>query len=248
MDRKNEYGALAPYYDIFIDWDKRLALEIPFILDHLPRRPAGMKCLDIGCGTGRHLERLRQAGFDVEGCEPSPALRFQAVHNLPGAVIHPHPMEQLAELAAERGPWNLAICLGNTLAHLAPGQLKEFFIALADAISPGGVAVIHLLGYDRIMRLRPKNLAEKTAERDNHTYVFQRDYTYLDQEIEFTLRVIVDGKLEAEQRETLYPLRETQLREYCGLAGFTQVRTFDGFDSCRPYSQDSANLVCVLSR
>ena len=247
MRQQNEYGALAPFYDIFIDWEKRLSLEIPFILGEMPPKPAGSSCLDIGCGTGRHLERLRDAGFAPTGCEPSPELRRQAQKNLPGVEIHPYPMGRLAQLAGGQGPWDLVICLGNTLAHLKPELRLDFFSALAGALKPGGKAILHLLGYDRIMRLRPENLPEKTVERDGRRYTFKRDYAYQSGEIGFTLRVLIDGTLETEQWETLYPFRSDELMEHCRAAGLERCEMFDGFNQESRYSSDSQNLVCIVS-
>jgi len=247
MRPQKDYGALAPYYDIFIDWEKRLAAEIPFILGCLPAERSGLSCLDIGCGTGRHLERLRATGLRIEGCEPSDALRRQARENLPGAAIHTHSMQRLACLADTNGPWDLVICLGNTLAHLEPGLRPGFFAALAEATAPRGRAVIHLLGYDRIARLRPLNLPEKVVERDGQSYTFQREYVYAGDKIEFTLKVLVNSRPVAEQKETLYPLGGDGLSDHCRAAGFREAELFDGFDRNRPYTRDSANIVCVLS-
>lgn len=48
---------------------------------------AGARCLDIGCGLGVYMERLRRRGFDVTGIEPSPEMRRQAHTHVPEALI-----------------------------------------------------------------------------------------------------------------------------------------------------------------
>jgi SAM-dependent methyltransferase len=248
MRQRSEYGALAPFYDIFINWEKRLSLEIPFILGQFPENRTGLKCLDIGCGTGRHLEHLQNEGFKTEGCEPSPELRRQARSNLPGVEIYPYPMERLGQLAGEHGPWDLVICLGNTLAHLKPDLRPDFFKALADSLSEGGVAVLHLLGYDRIVRLRPDSLPEKTVEHEGRRITFKREYSYMGEEIGFTLRIIIDGTLETEQYETLYPFASEEFITLSRTAGLSRTEMFAGFNGDKTYTQDSDNLVCVISR
>lgn len=49
-----------------------------------PRR--GMTLLDINCGAGLFLPMLWESGFDVTGCEHSPALRARAVQNAPTGI------------------------------------------------------------------------------------------------------------------------------------------------------------------
>lgn len=246
MPNGGGYRALAPYYDIFIDWDKRLEKEIPFILDSLERPPLSLRCLDVGCGTGRHLQRLAEAGMEVEGCEPSEHLRSLAEDNLPDAPIHPHTMERLPELAGDRGGWDLVICLGNTLPHLPAEDRMLFFTGLALGLNRGGTAVIHLLNYEKIMADRPDGLPEKKAEKDGHRIVFQRLYSYTRQGIEFTVRVLADGELVGEQKEMLYPLTAAELRELCRAAELRDLRLFGGFDRSSKYTPDQGGLVAVI--
>ncbi len=243
----SSYSALAPYYDIFIDWPRRLASEIPFITGALPARAEKVRCLDIGCGTGRHLERLAGLGFHPEGAEPSPQLRTLAVRNLPGVTIHAAGMDQLGELAARDGPWGLVTCLGNTLPHLEPTLRPRFFSALAAALAPGAIAVIHTLGYDKILRERPGEFPDKTVTHEGRRYTFQRLYEYRDDSLIFTLHVLEGGQKLASQSETLYPITGDQLAGLCRGAGLSDVVIYDGFDSSRPYGKDSGTLVCVIS-
>ncbi|MBT4510902.1 MAG: class I SAM-dependent methyltransferase [Chloroflexi bacterium] len=248
MDYQDGYSALAPYYDIFIDWPGRLASEIPFIISTLPSDHDNIRCLDIGCGTGRHLERLADQGLHPEGAEPSSHLRKYAQQNLPDVAIHSAGMDQLGELAADYGPWELVTCLGNTLPHLEPSSRPIFFSSLAAALAPGAVAVLHSLGYDRILRDRPGELQEKTVCHQGRQYIFQRLYEYRDNKIIFKLNILQDGKQLSTQSETLHPLTGSQLSGLCREAGLSEVTMFDGFDSSKPYETGSANLVCVIVR
>ena len=49
--------------------------------------PAGAKCLDIGCGLGIYMARLRARGFEVTGIEPSAEMRRQAAGYVPAELI-----------------------------------------------------------------------------------------------------------------------------------------------------------------
>lgn len=43
--------------------------------------------LDVGCGTGEYLRRLRQLGFSPTGVEPAPAMRERALRDNPDTVV-----------------------------------------------------------------------------------------------------------------------------------------------------------------
>lgn len=47
--------------------------ELQTALHHAVDRVDGLRILEIGCGPGHQLQRLREQGADVSGCEPGPA-------------------------------------------------------------------------------------------------------------------------------------------------------------------------------
>ena len=130
------YKSLAPYYDIMIDWNSRLKKEIPFIASLAgDKKPEGVKVLDIGCGTGKHLKALNELGFKVYGMEPSSGLREEAKQEVPDAIIHPGGFESLQKFSASHGPWDLIYCIGNTLSHLKRDLLPDFFTSIKESLT-----------------------------------------------------------------------------------------------------------------
>lgn len=49
--------------------------------------PAGAAVLDVGCGTGELVDRLRRAGLNATGVEPAPEMRRLAQERVPAAGI-----------------------------------------------------------------------------------------------------------------------------------------------------------------
>lgn len=243
----DRYQRLADYYDIFIDWEPRLAREIPFLLAVAP--PGELRrALDLGCGSGKHLERLRREGFAVQGSEPSPALREQTRQLLGASLVHATPLEELGGLADEHGPWELVLCLGNTLAHLPADRLDRFAADLERSLAPAGVAVLHLLNYEKIMERRPAGFPPKLVERQGRRWRFEREYRYREDRIEFTVTIFLDDELLAVDHELLYPLTAPQLQRAAVRAGFGRVGSYGGFSLDSPYTSASDNLVMVLHK
>ncbi len=107
-------------------------------IEHLAARhaPAGTEVLDIGCGSGRDLARLRRAGFKVTGVDASGAMLAEA------RARHPELKEALIEsalpdLPGVRGPFGL-ICASAVMQHLESGLLYESFRTVARLLEEGG--------------------------------------------------------------------------------------------------------------
>ena len=241
------YGPLAPYYDIMIDWEKRLNIEIPFIRNLVPdKNPGNVKVLDIGCGTGKHLKALKDSGFEVYGLEPSPALRTIARRELPGAVIQAGGFDSLPEFNTAHGPWDLIFCIGNTLSHLPQSRLPGFLSDIKNALKNKGVFLFHIIGYDKILKDKPAVFSEKKVKRNGVDFTFIREYEYLDDSIIFTITVKKDDITVSIDRETLYPHTAESVIAAFESIGAGEVMLLEGFSNARHYTSTSSNLVSVF--
>lgn len=244
----DRYRGLAPFYDIFVDWKRRLDGEMPFLLDECGASSiTPVSVLDIGCGPGHHLAAFMRAGCRTEGLEPSPFLRELARKNAKGAIIHRNGMASLGRLACKRGPWDFLICLGNTLAHLAPAGLNSFFADLAASMRPDSRAVLHVLNYEKIMRMKPAGLPDKNVQHENETWRFVRSYSYRKSSLDFRLEVFREGNKISENTERLYPVTSQQLKTNATAAGFEDIKFFGAFSRNRPFTSDSDDLVVLIS-
>ena len=73
MSRVPLYDALAGDhdrgdYDRFVDWEGRLAHELPFF-DRLFGQHRVRRLVDTACGTGHHAIALAQRGYQVAGAD-----------------------------------------------------------------------------------------------------------------------------------------------------------------------------------
>ena len=74
------YDALSDDYDRFVDWENRLAYEMPFIERTL--REAGVcQVIDVACGTGMHAIELARRGYKVVGADLSVPMIERAREN-----------------------------------------------------------------------------------------------------------------------------------------------------------------------
>lgn len=107
-----------------------------FIEAGLDLLPPGAKVVDVGCGTGFHVARLRERGFDVVGIEPGEELRSRARANNLGTRIDDGDMENLQfPDASFDGLVAIEVIRHVPHPHLAVAEA-------ARVLRPGGIAII----------------------------------------------------------------------------------------------------------
>lgn len=98
---------------------------------------AGQRALDLGAGLGVHAIPLAEMGYEVTAVDTSEALLDELRAARPGIRALRGDLVRAEELV--EGRFDVIVCLGDTLPHLA--SLEEITQALAAAsrlLAPGG--------------------------------------------------------------------------------------------------------------
>lgn len=137
-------------YDVFVDWEGRLARELPGLERHLAAAGA-RRVLDLGCGTGRHVEALLARGYDAHGADSSEDMLAQAERRL-GSRERLHAWE-LASAAPDpilrAAPFDAAIAMGNVWPFLVEERAARAAIAsLQRIVRPGGLLLFGLKAFE----------------------------------------------------------------------------------------------------
>ncbi|MFX1563290.1 MAG: class I SAM-dependent methyltransferase [Promethearchaeota archaeon] len=150
----SSFEELALIYDASIDWDSRLARELPFLMKVLEKKKKG-RILDLGCGSGRHAIALAKKGFSVIGLDTS-------IEMIETAVKHSRETDVSAEFLvsdmadAEKvveGPFDLILCLGNSLALLPQYEvLHRTISSIHSLLREEGVLVSQILNFTEIRK------------------------------------------------------------------------------------------------
>lgn len=142
----------ARLFERYVDWERRLAREVPF-LEACLRRVGARDVADVACGSGGHAAALASAGYRVAGFEPDGGLLHRAAARARkcGVQLTLH-QAAFADLPAGRaGVFDAALCLGNSLSLVPPGPaLARTFLGLASLLKAGGLLVAHTLNYSAL--------------------------------------------------------------------------------------------------
>jgi SAM-dependent methyltransferase len=258
------YEDFSGDYDRFVNWEARLAGEMPFILEKLPgsapadNRP--LRVLDVACGTGMHAIALEKAGMRVLGADISPEMIRVAKKNAQaagsGAEFISAGFGELLERSAGSSsyPFNAIICLGNSLPHLlTPDEILHALTDMAKCLRAGGTLLMQNRNFDRVMAKKDRWLGTQSHEEGSREWLFLRFYDF-DADGLITFHIIRlhrrDGGEWTEQRSStrLFPLRQALLVDLLHKAGFQQITCYGQMGEGKFDPKKSGDLVVTATK
>jgi len=120
---------------------------------YLPQQGDGLKVVDVGCGTGHHMAKLRSRGFEAAGVDGSEAMLVHAGENNPGSRLACADVDRIPFGDAE---FDYAFCI-EVLRYLP--DISQAIRELSRVLKPGGRALataaspLNLNGYYAINRI-----------------------------------------------------------------------------------------------
>lgn len=246
------YDSFSEEYDVMVNWPERLARETPFLQRVLG--DAGRRVLDVGSATGKHALHLAALGYDVFGADPSGQMVERA-----RALAEGRPSVSFVQAGfgglrgATQGEFDAAICLGNTLPHVrSQTDLAQTLADFAAVLRPGGVLVLQLLNYDRILARRQRFLGQTQAKGSRGEYLFFRFYDYGVEGLTFNMLIqhrAADGQWQWRVESTLLqPVLSSQLLAALEGAGFESIATFGNYGGDPFDPLESNDLIVVAHR
>jgi SAM-dependent methyltransferase len=103
------------------------------------RLPRAATVLDVGCGTGRNLEHLREHYRAVEGVDLNPDLLALAKERLPGVDLHCIDMVSF-DLGKK---FDVVVCLFSAIGYVETKErMRRSIAAMSRHLAPGGLLVV----------------------------------------------------------------------------------------------------------
>lgn len=231
------YSSISAFYDEIFPVD---ADEMAFVKSRLEGRKA---VLDIGCGTGNKTVFLAEAGRKIIAIDGDMGMIGAArrEHAAPGLKYRVLNMTEIKN-AFEPESFDAVLCLGNTLVHLPNAdEIAQLLAQMASILKPGGLAIIQILNYERI--LDDPAFALPVLETDKIRFV--RKYQFKACEMRFVTSLLLkESGQEIQNDIPLYPLRKNELDIMLADAGYLEAAHYGSYQGT-PLQENSLPLIAV---
>jgi SAM-dependent methyltransferase len=143
MDRHAEvaYESIAPVYDDFTahhNYESWIAMLLELAAENGLRKGAS-RALDVGCGTGKSFTPLLDRGWEVTGCDISPAMLALAREKSGGRV--PLEIVDVREMPV-LGSFDIAFCIDDAINYLhSAEELTAALRGVAANLAPAGLLI-----------------------------------------------------------------------------------------------------------
>ena len=184
------YKDLAKYYDLMYNW-KDYPKEVHKIKDLIKRykKSDGNKLLDVGCGTGKHLEYLKDE-YSCRGIDLNKEILSVAKNNVRDVIFKQADMINF-DL---KNNFDIIICLFSSIGYVKTySNLKKTIVNFANHLRNGGLVIIEpwftkstyrvghpgMTTYDgediKIARLNTAKIENNLSIMDMHHLIVERN-------------------------------------------------------------------------
>ena len=133
------YEQLALFYDAI---HSELVEDIPFVLNLAAEKQG--RILEFGCGTGRLLLPLAEAGFEVVGLDLSGAMLAQARARIEHRALSVRLIEGSLSGLSEKENFELVLISYNTFLHILPFERLGVLRGICRHLTPQGQLFIDI--------------------------------------------------------------------------------------------------------
>lgn len=255
MNNTKMYDQFSQHYDRFVNWEERIAVEIPFLISELRASKSpkdDLTILDAACGTGQHLIALANHGFTCMGADFSPGMVKIAQKNAKKAgqslIFKQAGFGQIEDTFGKDG-FDGLICLGNSLPHiLDEGTLLNTLADFHAVMRTGSKLILQNRNFDKVLMEQSRFMSPQTYKEDNHTWIFNRFYDFDDDErITFNIQLLESEDCKNFHQTLfstqLWPIRKETLNKTLLRAGFQRTKLFGDLTGSVFDIKDSPNLV-----
>ncbi|HYM24267.1 MAG TPA: methyltransferase domain-containing protein [Vicinamibacterales bacterium] len=151
-DSATHFDDIASEYDVQIPEARRVALvgtKTALMREVLETRGVGRRGLDVGCGQGWYVARMRELGYDVAGIDSSAAQIARARDHVPDPGAFK--AGSMLNIPAAAGEYDFVYTI-NVLHHLASvEEQRAAFAEMLRVLHPGGLLFVHEINTTNVL-------------------------------------------------------------------------------------------------
>jgi SAM-dependent methyltransferase len=247
MEARMFYDSVAEFYDEMTGFSDELLPACKALETFLKRYPAE-RLLDSACGTGIYAIAASKLGLSATGADLSAKMIEKAEANsIRENVTVDWVTSDLKDLQMSRiEKFDMILCMGNSVPHfLTPGDIGNVFRVWKNLLNPGGVLVVELLNYRKILERNKRVIY--VNRKSNKEYI--RFYDFIDsQSLRFNVLEIEWKGNEADDHLFSMPLHPYLYDEIIGIGeanGFRADGVFEDL-TMSPFEKHNSGIVLIV--
>ncbi len=244
------YTELAEHYYAIESNHRNLLDDIALILE-VSSGTINPSLLDLGCGTGEHMDALSRRGFLCTGIDISDDMLKTARKRFPDAGRFIKADITKLDFYEE---YNIAISLFGTLNYLIENEkIDNAFWNIWRALKPGGKAVLEIWNSFPIEKIRNKEVGLVSTTRKGATVIERhRGFTLLEGEngtiVQVDYRYLIAGngaKREITDRHIMRAFSRDEISTLLSANGFRPEAVYAG--TRREGFNETSNRMVVVA-
>ncbi|MFX0184400.1 MAG: class I SAM-dependent methyltransferase [Candidatus Hodarchaeota archaeon] len=235
------------HYDLLINWEKRLSLEVPFLRKYINEvKPQIKTILEVGCATGRHTRILQQKkGLQVTGIDIDESMVDEAKKRVPEAEFI---VKDFLNLKNRK--FDSIISLGNSVGLIAQSTNYHYIVEKFSQLirSSNGLLIFHLLNteIERDGWSSPRSINTPDGE-----FIFLRGFTttskYIHPEILTLFKPNNETRWEMQStgRAKIPRISHQEMITLLNQFGFKEIRVFGSYQKEKFDPDKSVDMIFV---
>lgn len=243
------FNNIGERYDLFVDWDRRLSTEVPF-LHKILRSHNAKKVLDVGCATGKHAIELAKLGYDMHGIDISNNLIQKAKKNAQEArtYVDFEAMSMLDITKHKAKLFDAVLMLGNVVSLLDDEkQILSFFADAKSVLKIGGILVIQTLNYRKMIKNGERYELIETPEPN---LVFLKIFDLVGENTRLSIVMLEkNGSWKmSEMSQHLMVMTKEDLVRHASRTKFSSISLYGKFDGSPFKGEESDQILAVFEK
>ena len=246
------YRELAEYYFSIENNHRDINHDVSFIVGQL-RVKKNPSLLDLGCGTGEHLDLLSRAGISCTGIDISENMLAAARGRFPHGIEFIH--QDMADIDYTAA-FDVIISLFGSFNYLIyDSDIESVLKKIHRALKPGGLVVLEIWNAPPIFKIKEKdidlvsvtNVKNATIKRERG-FKLREGNSKTVVEVNYRYTIQVNGAPKTlRDRHIMRTFTPDEIKKFLFNTGFTVKQIFSNFLS-EPYDENSNRMVVLFSR
>jgi ubiquinone/menaquinone biosynthesis C-methylase UbiE len=244
------YDRFADRYDVMIS-DKRYDAELPFFKSIFGRYNV-KSVLDCSCGTGKHVIKFLQLGFEATGSDVSIQMVKKAQKNAASLAINASfvqaDFKKLTDVFDRE--FDCVVCLGNSLNHeLKEKSMLSALRSMYDVLRDKGQVIIQIRNLPKLVKEKKRIFpvhSHKEPNGDRKLFIYVLDFHRSNVTFNVVSFLEFDGKPRFEVNQVDYRIVSAEkLEALMTETGFKKPEIYGDFEFAKFSNEHSEDIIVV---